>query len=549
MVNWIKKNKKNIITGNIIFAWFSFMLFFFAPLEIYLADKDSYYFGGSEIVPFAFLFMICSIIGLDILNFFLIYVNEHLSKAFYTILFSFTLAIYVYGTYFVADYGVLDGTPIKWADHYGEIIFSWMLFVIIGVGVYVIAYRINRTKEKFDMFMRYISVCITLIQVITLGTLFITKGLDKPEKYYSLVEGEYELSNEKNMIVLLLDTYDSAVFDELITEEDYKNIFADFTYFPDTVGSYAGTDLALPQIITGQGYQNDTEYGNYLTEAYSDSYFFNKLCADNWDVGIYLDATAPQGEVADRTRNVQKTTITVSSHKRLATVMYRLVGFRYLPYPFKEICWFYPADELNSMKCTDDQHEEVFEEDNFLFYEGIEGLVTDCDKNAFRFYHLQGTHIPFTITADFQNTGTETSIREEARGMMVLIEKFLEKMKQLGIYENSIIVIMADHGYYDLRSNPLFLVKGMNEMHEFRVDDTPISFFDLQNAFSELLDGKTADEIFERENSERVRLYYSYEKFRTMDLDSYSVPIKEYEVHGHARNIQKYYESGRVFTK
>ena len=122
-------------------------------------------------------------------------------------------------------------------------------------------------------------------------------------------------------------------------------------------------------------------------------------------------------------------------------------------------------------------------------------------------------------------------------------------MKQLGIYENSIIVIMADHGYYDLRSNPLFLVKGMNEMHEFRVDDTPISFFDLQNAFSELLDGKTADEIFERENSERVRLYYSYEKFRTMDLDSYSVPIKEYEVHGHARNIQKYYESGRVFTK
>ena len=102
-------------------------------------------------------------------------------------------------------------------------------------------------------------------------------------------------------------------------------------------------------------------------------------------------------------------------------------------YLMEEVLWTDPTrDTMYTYKVSkgEQEIEEVFEEDNFLFYEGIEGLVTDCDKNAFRFYHLQGTHIPFTITADFQNTGTETSIREEARGMMVLIEKFLEKMKR-----------------------------------------------------------------------------------------------------------------------
>jgi arylsulfatase A-like enzyme len=65
--------------------------------------------------------------------------------------------------------------------------------------------------------------------------------------------------------------------------------------------------------------------------------------------------------------------------------------------------------------------------------------------------------------------------------MMNMLDKFCSKLKMLGIYDNSIIVVMADHGHYEYHQNPVFMVKGLGEEHEFAQSDICFSYENLQH--------------------------------------------------------------------
>jgi hypothetical protein len=129
---------------------------------------------------------------------------------------------------------------------------------------------------------------------------------------------------------------------------------------------------------------------------------------------------------------------------------------------------------------------------------------------------------------------------------MTLIERYLNKLKESGVYDNTAIVILADHGYADNsnsegRQNPFLLIKGRGEKHPFAVNNAPVSHEDLQEAFSRLIDGKQSSEVFPwEEGSERSRrfLYFWYGGEDTM---------KEYYQTGSADCEETMTASGRVF--
>ena len=62
MKNW-KNNRKTGINMLCISMFICFMVFVFAPLEIYLAQKEEFYFGGSDVVPFTVLFFGASFVA------------------------------------------------------------------------------------------------------------------------------------------------------------------------------------------------------------------------------------------------------------------------------------------------------------------------------------------------------------------------------------------------------------------------------------------------------------------------------------------------------
>ena len=124
---------------------------------------------------------------------------------------------------------------------------------------------------------------------------------------------------------------------------------------------------------------------------------------------------------------------------------------------------------------------------------------------------------------------------------MYVVDHLLNSLKENNIYENSAIVIMADHGYYDKRSNPLMLIKGVGEEHPFEVSDKMISYDYLQDIVISLCESKPSADAVKEDKSEqngRKYLYYAWNK----DLKDYAYAstITEFDVNGHARDIDDY---------
>ena len=125
---------------------------------------------------------------------------------------------------------------------------------------------------------------------------------------------------------------------------------------------------------------------------------------------------------------------------------------------------------------------------------------------------------------------------------------YIEKLKNAGVYDNTVIVVMADHGINTAnylgregRQNPIMLIKGIGENHDYYRNDAPVSHADLQEAFIKLLNGKKAEEAFDwKEGDTRIRTY--------MLSDSGSwTELTEYKTEEHASITGALYATGQVY--
>ena len=126
-------------------------------------------------------------------------------------------------------------------------------------------------------------------------------------------------------------------------------------------------------------------------------------------------------------------------------------------------------------------------------------------------------------------------------GCLTITKSYLNMLKKNDVYDNSVIIIMSDHGE-GLRSNdfqrqnPILFVKGINEKHNKMItSQKPVHFSDLGDLYKDLLHDKKSTEVFNIIPNKRTRtfLYYTF-----ADKDS----MIEYEATGKVldkKNIRK----------
>lgn len=536
-------SRKTYIKNSLfMLLFFDFLLSIFAPLEFYITNKAYFFFSGIEMIPFAILLFIAVMVAGAILIFLLSKTDLKISTLLTCTVTGIVFALYIIGNFMVVDYGAMDGLVPRWERFQKEGILQSAVFIIIPLVSLVVS-LIIKNKEKVLKAYGGLSVCLLLVLILTLVSILITTGLKKDPEYIVTADHEFELSKDQNVIVFIIDTYDSKIFDDMLMEDHdkYADLLKDFTYYPDTTSMFAATELALPQIITGVSYHNEVPYGEYLKKAFYDSKMLEYLRANDYSTGIYTCCRMPQDEMALQFENVRYMERTVSSHRRLAGYMYKFLGFRYMPQPLKKYFWFYPDEMRSELESTKDDSVEVFYDNNYLFDSKIDDMSYMHEGKVFRLYHIDGVHAPFSISSDFSPSSTETSIEEEGRGIMYVVDHLLGSLKEKGIYDNSAIVIMADHGYFDERSNPLMLMKGIGEDHPFEVSDKMLSYEYLQDVMMSLCESNTSLEAVKQDKSEqagRKYLYYAWNK----DLKDYAYAstITEFDVKGNARDIDGY---------
>lgn len=491
----------------------SFMLFIYEPIIMYSNNINDFWFDLSILYK--------NSVHLFLLLFFVIFFSYFLfyfidkkvfkNKKIYNILliigYIIFISIYIEGNYMAGFLPPLDGTSIVWKNFIKESIISIAILIIVSTLIFILYKKYN---SKMIGYLKYIGLAIFIMISSSLLTTLLTTNALKPKEYAvtSTIKNINTYSENENFIIFLLDAVDSRTFYKVLnTNDEYKDIFNDFTYYPDTMSTYPFTRDSIPFILSGVWNNNEDEFKDYYVKSMNKSPLLKNLYDEKYDVNIYDTEILYNSKNAEKIKNLSFSSDYDEMKFKRQELKYVL--FKYLPFYLKK---YSKIDTLN-FNGTKLSIDGVFDLSDTTFNSEYMNDFKTSKNNQFKFIHLEGAHVPFNLDKDLNRISGGT-YDQKVESNIVLTGKFLSYLKKNNVYDNSNVIVMADHGYNMLeaigRQNPILFIKGKNEKHDLKISDKAISYDDLQSAYSDLLDHEKSINLFSDISSKRSRRYLFY---------------------------------------
>lgn len=456
----------------------------FAPSSLFLENIDEFSIQYAKILPVILLAALLLALFLNVAAVCL--ADEKTLHICTTFVFGIALCAYVQGNFLNPVFPALDGTEIDWASYQEENLISTAFWFLCMTACFVLS---SLWKEKTEKGMKYISYFLSAVQMVTLVVLLLTTRLQSYVNYGYSKEGEFAVGSKENIILFLVDTLQSSSMEEYLNSDAYTdNFLDDFTFFDNAVSGGASTRVALPLLMTGVEYDPMQPMDAYTQEIWEETELYKDLHEKGYDVRFYTTARylsrLPEG-VADNY------TVTGDSwiydYPVFGTQLYKLVNFYLMPQLVKPYFWL----SENTMLGTISSSDAGYVCDDVQFYQDFKaakGLKDDYEK-SFRLYHLEGVHKPYLMNENIERVEEgEAFITEQQilQGNMKILAEYIEDMKKKGVYDNSTIIILGDHGRHDdnnIEANPAILIKQPYETHAIAHNSAPVHF---RNLFSSI---------------------------------------------------------------
>ena len=242
--------------------------------------------------------------------------------------------------------------------------------------------------------------------------------------------------------------------------------------------------MGIPTILTGKiDYNAKQETSDFYKEAYESSTLFKDLQDENYQVKLYTEyfyLDYCDKENVDNLKFEQEYVVT--SNRGFYGCLYKLVSFYAMPQFLKQHFWLYTGDFSNYVAIKDNSS-NMYKMDDVQFYEDYKnnGITAQDKKNTFVMYHLNGAHGPYVMNENAERVEENSvGVDSQIRGSFKIISEYIEELKAKGLYDNTTIIITADHGGVNLYQNPAVLVKNKNvHQDELAVDNSKITFTNL----------------------------------------------------------------------
>ena len=547
----IHNKKDNLIKIFIVSLFLSFTLCFFLPTVLYYNNLLEFPFTYSDV--FFRLILITIVFFILVFSGLLLIRQIFLSPAllFLSIL---GILIWLQSTVFVWNYGPFDGTPKIWENY--------TLFGILEILIYlsIVAicynYRIVFTKN-----IQFIFAALLITQIFILAPLFMNLPSEPIYKgYYYSNENQFQFSTQQNIILLILDDFQSDGFNEIIFDNRTSvSEFDGFIYYRNAAGNFPTTRAALPSLLSEEYYINEEPFVDYLKERAYPKYISKILKDEGYNAGIY-DTFYPHPEIASNVKRFESLDNSIAA-------LYSLVSFRISPHFGKMVIYDhfdFTSDLLDKKK--------VIQFNNNL----INKTTFTNTTKIFKLYHLETPHPPYQLNESFQITelpNTRGGYITQSIGSLVVVKELIRQLKKTGAYNQSMILVIGDHGA-GLSSNqtltghkseieminanmgagiPLILIKPFNNSGPLLISDKPVSLSDIPTTISEEIritnNTYSGISMIKNQSSEnRSRRYYEYQWEQSGWYSAYLPPIKEYLITGHSWRYQSWKPSGKVFT-
>ena len=548
----------------------------FATLSIYAGNSDEFVSPFCKLFSIyaPYLLILCT--GAGLLGSIMTAEGALRYKA---ILSAVAILVWLQGNILVWDYGSLDGRTIDWmsADWRGMLDFSiWIILLALAITAY----------KQFGKLLVIAAIATLPIQVVNSAVTILSSpaelgGADSIDIDPRARDALFSFSSSSNTVHIVMDGFQSDIFAEIVDnypDRDVRGELRGFTFFAEHLGVYPYTQLTMPAMLSGKLYRNDIPVDDFVHNTLQGNTILNAAFKAGHEVDI-----AAQISLANiyGIGNVSHTYgITPSDHVSArdytlndAARLIDLALFRVVPHFAKALVY---RDQLwvfqGRIRAESYLQLQYFSDLAFL-RQLAEKMSVSRDMPVYKLIHVMLSHRPTVgneqCEYDGQHSLSRANVTKQARCGLLAVLDVLHRMKELGIYDESLIVLMGDHGAWvpvdTLRNGdakaadvdamtvamamPVLAIKRPGDDAEFQVSTAPTSIVDIPATIDGILnlgaefDGVSVFEIGPDKNRTRTHLTYGYGI--NPKAKGFLFPMHEYSVRGNPLDATAWQQQAR----
>lgn len=558
--------KSRIGLAAIVSGFLSFTLCFAAPAEIVSASAGSLVARLVDVLPvIAGMFLLVWILLAAVACLF----KKRAFAVIVAVVFSVALSCYTQALFMNVGLPQADGGVVHWDDYTTITVLSAAAWIAL-IAVSVVA--VIRYPRKAQMGFCLVALALVVVQGAGVASLFVGEsGASNVAGRTMMVseKGLLDVSAKTNVVEFVLDNYDTALLEQAVSEEpEMFDGFEGFTWFKDSAGSMIPTRYGNVFLLTGVLPREDEPFSAFLANRYARSPYLGDIRKAGYNVGVYSDTLGEQYLSADEaiqhlyryTSNIAPLDRDAMDVPATAASLLRCALYRDLPWLVKPLAWFY-TDEVNrsmfgSGRAASDKTPYLMDDGSLLSRLRTEGLSTNDQDASYRYIHVIGAHDPFSLDRNGEEVGVGNSNPlDQAIGSMKIVETYINELKQLGVYDQTTVIVTTDHGSWwcqegeiDQPKSPIVLFKPAASVAGGRdkplaVSESPVSAGDIlatveevigapnSASFGESLVDKVEDGSYYRKG-EQTRYFYM-----TTSDGVHDQKIQKYAINGDARDL------------
>ncbi len=545
-------------------------IFLFVPFTIYVGNLEEF------IIPIWSIMKLFSIPAMIVIGL-LIIMGGFMSKGGYrrytVILAVVSLLIWLQGSILVWEYGLLDGLNIDWTQA------AWRGWIDLGIWIsaIILTMAFNHIVEKP---VTYLAVTIFSLQLIILAFTGIQHADGLLEKAHSSSSPDalreiYRFSSGRNVLHIILDGFQADVFKDIISISDklegghYRSALDGFIYFEEHMGVFPSTYLSLPALLSGEIYRNHIPKRDFIKTVFGGKTILNSAFERGYEVDLVsVPPMIGMLTIGHYTNAylIPKNYVVTDKEDTLSdtTKLFDLTLFRLAPHFLKKHIynnqrWFVQNHLRNAGSVG------FFIPHNAFLDNLTKNMSADRSAPVYKFFHLMNTHAPMVVNSDCTYAGeslprNRLTITSQLKCSMDFVIALFNRMKELGVYDDSLIILMADHGghlrpyrfkpqkvigvndtseidtFIASMVTPLMMVKTPGSSGPLRISTAPTSILDTAATISTVLkldekfDGRSILDLSPSEQRERRHYYYEWR--HDDNVTEYTGPIQEFLVNG-----------------
>ena len=493
-----------------------------------------------------------------------------------SLLLGVAVGAWVQGNLLTWSYGWLDGREIDWAA------FGWrgwvdgaVWLVILSVGAF--GWR-TVTRHAGAA-----AIALLAVQLVASALLAYTSdGAPSYTLHHPDYDVAYRFSSTRNVVVLVLDGLQGTEFARVTAADPTLVAGLDgFTYFRDAVADFPLTQGSLPAILTARRYDNSQSYMRFIEEAYDSRSSLPKVLRQH---GFVVDVFALSRSVWSDPAILSNLSVEPGGLRAVGGNLAFLVDlgvFRSVPHQLKRVVYgkqswllLRLATQLGFTRRTPVTFTGIMS--NAAFADDLRGVAADGrleSEPVFKVFHIQGPHAPLSIDESggpAELTFNVENYRRAVAGSIKIAGLLLDLLRRRGLYDESLILIVSDHGS-DLpvvlppaltagaggqgptvhsRALPILLVKPVGVRGSLRVSDAPVQLSDIPRTVLSQLgipgDGIPGIDILApKDKGGRERVHYS-----VIDTNWFAgrhlSAMTEYTINGFSWYAGSWHATGKV---